>query len=99
MGQIKYPGRADPPPGPAVEAGRREIAKIARLATALTQRQCHRWRLPRKKRTQSVYKGPGYAVSYQALARGNLKAFATRQDTPSETLNHRPPRSRNRPGS
>ena len=55
--------------------GRRKIAKIARLATILTQRQRHRLRLPRKKGTPSLYKVPDYVVSYQALTRMNPEAF------------------------
>ena len=79
--------------------GRRKIAEIARLATSSAQRQRHRWGLSRKRRTQSGYKEPGCAVSYQELTHGNLEAFAVRQDPHSEALNHRPPRSRNLPGS
>lgn len=57
-------------------AGRRKIAKIARLATILTQRQRHRLRLLRKKATPSLYKVPDCVVSYQALTRMNPVAFA-----------------------
>ncbi|HNR72333.1 MAG TPA: hypothetical protein PLV05_14465 [Verrucomicrobiota bacterium] len=80
-------------------ADRREIAEIARLATTSTQRQCHRLELPRKKGTPSFYKVPGYAVFCQMLTRRNPKAFAARQDTPSEALNRRPIRSLSLPGS
>ncbi len=38
-------------------------------------------------------------MSYQELTHRNLEAFAVRQDPHSEALNHRPPRSRNLPGS
>ncbi len=84
---------------PAGVADRREVAEIARLATPLTQRQRRRLGLPRKKRSQSFYKRPGYAVFCQMLTRRNPKAFAARQDTPSEALNRRPIRSLSLPGS
>lgn len=87
------------PANPAGVVGRREIAKIARLATALTQRQRHYWRLLRKKKTQSFYKGPDYAVFYQALTHRSPKALTAQQDTLSKALNHRPTHSPTRPGS
>jgi len=79
--------------------GRREIAEIARLAIALTQRQRHHWGLPRKKEPPNFHKGPGCAVSYQALTRRNPKALTAQQDILSEALNHRPTHSPNRPDS
>ena len=84
---------------PAGVAGRREVAGIARLATVLTQRPRHRWGLPRKKEPPNFHKGPGRAVSYQALTRRNPKALTAQQDTHSEALNRHPTRNRNRPGS
>ena len=88
-----------PPANPAGVADRREVAEIARLATPLTQRQRRRLGLPRKKRSQSFYKRPGYAVFYQAFTRRNPKAFAAQQNTHSEALNRHPICSPNRPGS
>ena len=79
--------------------GRREVAEIARFAIVLTQRQHHRLGLPQKKGPPSFHEGPGYAVFCQMLTRRNPKAFAARQDTPSEALNRRPIRSLSLPGS
>jgi len=55
--------------------------------------------LPRKKEPPNFHKGPGRAVSYQALTRRNPKALTAQQDTHSEALNRHPTRNRNRPGS
>jgi len=93
-----FPGSKQPA-NPAGVAGRRETAEIARLATPLTQRQRHRWGLPRKKEPPSFHKGAGCAVPYQALTRRNPKAFAAQQNTHSEALNRHPICSPNRPGS
>ena len=88
-----------PPANPAGVADRREVAEIARLATPLTQRQRRRLGLPRKKRSQSFYKRPGYAVFYQELTHMDLEVLVALHDTHSEALNRRPTRNRNRPGS